>query len=223
MVNRIQVPLETIRIAGGSGRVRVRAVADLGEVSVDGAAADVDGAEMTIDGGSSTVELRVPEGIDLVIGTSSGRVETFGRLGSVAVVTNSGKVSIDEAEVVDIRVDSAKVEVAVVTGDCRVVGGSGQVTIGRCGSAHIATRSGRITMRAVHGRAQVHASSGKIDVTMATPSDVDAETVSGRITITMPAAARVRVETPTSATVAVDGEHDCVVTARSGSGRVVVK
>jgi DUF4097 and DUF4098 domain-containing protein YvlB len=86
----------------------------------------------------------------------------------------------------------------------------------------VTTSSGRITLRDVHGRAQAHCASGRIDVTMGTPSDVDAETVSGRINITMPEGVRVRIETPTSTTVAADGECECVVTARSGSGRVVV-
>jgi hypothetical protein len=57
---------------------------------------------------------------------------------------------------------------------------------------------------------------------MATASDVDAETVSGRISIAMPAGTKVCVDTPASAAVAANGECDCVVTARSGSGRVVV-
>lgn len=223
MANDTQVPLELIRIAGGSGAVRVRAIADLDAVSVAGATAQIDGGEMTIDGGSSRAEVRMPPGLDLVLGTSSGRVEVLGRAGSVAVVTKSGKVSVDEADAVDIRTSSGSVEVGAVTGECRIVGGSGRVEVGRCGTAHVTTNSGRITLREAHGPAHAHCASGRIELTMASANDVDAETVSGRITITMPAGANVRVDTPTSTTVAVDGAHDCVVTARSGSGRVVVK
>jgi hypothetical protein len=122
VVNGTQVPLESIRIAGGSGRVRVRAIADLDEVSIDGAAVVVDGTEVTVDGGSSRVEVRMPEGLDLVIGTSSGRVDMIGRAGTVAVVTKSGRVSIDEAEAVDVRAGSARVDIGDVVGECRVVG-----------------------------------------------------------------------------------------------------
>jgi DUF4097 and DUF4098 domain-containing protein YvlB len=223
MANDIQVPIELIRIAGGSGAVRVRAIADLDTVSITGATAAVDGAELTIEGGSTRAEVRMPPGLDLVVGTSSGRVEVLGRAGSVAVVTRSGKVSVDEAAAVDIRTSSGRVEVGTVAGDCRIVGGSGRVEIGRCGSAHVTTDSGRITLREAHGPAHAHCASGRIELEMASANDVEAETVSGRITITMPAGANVRIDTPTSATVVVDGEPDCVVTARSGSGRVVVK
>jgi DUF4097 and DUF4098 domain-containing protein YvlB len=223
MANDIHVPLEVIRIAGGSGAVRVRAIADLDTVSITGATAEIDGAEMTIDGGSTRAEVRMPQGLDLVVGTSSGRVEVLGRAGSVAVVTKSGTVSVDEADAVDIRTSSGKIEVGTVSGECRIVGGSGRVEVGRCGAAHVTTDSGRITLRAAHGPAHAHCASGRIELAMASANDVDAETVSGRITITMPVGANVRIDTPTSATVPVAGGHDCVVTARSGSGRVVVK
>lgn len=222
MVNDTQVPLASVRVATGSGAVRVRAIADLDTVSVTGATVAIEGDEMTVDGGSRRAELRVPAGMDLVIGTSSGSVEVLGRAGAVAIVTASGRVRVDEAASVDIRTSSGKVAVGSVAGECRIVGASGRVDVGRCASGHVTTRSGRITLREVHGPANAHCTSGRIDLTMATPSDVDAETVSGRINIAMPAGARVRIDTPTSATIAVDGEHDCVVTARSGSGRVVV-
>ncbi len=156
-----------------------------------------------------------------VLGGQHGEVS--GTVGSVAIVTTSGKVSVDEAASVDIRTKSGRVDVDAVTDECRIIGGSGRVTVGRCGSAYVTTGSGRITLRDVHGATHAHCSSGRIDVTMATANDVDAETVSGRIAIAMPAGANVRVDTPSSATVAVGGEHDCVVTARSGSGRVVVR
>ncbi len=222
MANDTQIPLEVLRFASTSGSVRVQAVAGLGEVSVDGAAVVVEGSGAMVAATSSRVMVRVPEGMDLVIGTSSGRVEVLGCVGSVAVVTTSGKVSVDEAMAVDIRTRSGKVDVDAVTGECRIIGGSGGATVGRCGPAHVTTDSGRITLRDVNGAVHAHCASGRIDITMATASDVDAETVSGRISIAMPAGAKVRVDTPTSAAVAANGEHDCVVTTRSGSGRVVV-
>jgi DUF4097 and DUF4098 domain-containing protein YvlB len=216
------MPLTVVRVATGSGSVRVRAIDDLDTVSVSGAAAQVDGDAMTVDAGSSRAELRVPAGIDVVIGTSSGRVEVLGRVGSAAVVTSSGRVHVDEAGSVDIRTRSGKVTVGAVTGECRIVGGSGRVDVGRCGAAHVTTASGRIDLRAVHGTAHAHCASGTIDVKMATAHDVDAETVSGKIRISMPAGTNVRVDTPSSATVGVGGGEECRVVARSGSGRVVV-
>ena len=138
------------------------------------------------------------------------------------MVTSSGKVLVDEATAVDIRTRSGKVEIDSVAGECRIIGGSGAVTVGRCGPAHVTTNSGRITLRDANGAVSAHCASGRIDITMGTASDVDAETVSGRISIAMPAGTKVRVDTPNSAVVAANGECDCVVTARSGSGRVVV-
>lgn len=206
-----------------SGSVVVHADAAVDAVTTRGASADVDGERITIDGGSSKAEIRVPEGMNLVIGTSSGRVEVRGTAGSVAVVTRSGKVVVEAATSVDIRTASGRIDVETVDDECRIIGGSGRVTVGRCGSAHVTTGSGRIVLRHVHGRAHAHCSSGRIDLTMATASDVDAETVSGRISIEMPPDAKVRIDSPTRATIATHAEHDCVVTARSGSGRVVVR
>ena len=51
MANDTQVPLELLRIAGGSGAVRVHAVAGLGAVSVDGASVVVEGAAATVSNG----------------------------------------------------------------------------------------------------------------------------------------------------------------------------
>jgi DUF4097 and DUF4098 domain-containing protein YvlB len=223
MAQTSEVAVSEVRITTTSGAVIVRSEPGLGAVIAAGSPAAVDGATVTIDGGSRKTELRVPEGIDLVIGTSSGKVEVRGTAGSVAVVSTSGKVSVDSATSVDIRTASGKVDVDVVSGECRVIGGSGRVTVGCCGSAHVTTASGRITLSEVRGATHTHCSSGRIDVTMATASDVDAETVSGRIEISMPPDANVRLDTPSTAAIDVSGEHDCVVTARSGSGRVVVR
>jgi hypothetical protein len=223
VVNDTRLPLASVRIASTSGSVRVTTVADLDQVSVVGAATVIDGDAMTVDGGSRRTEVRVPVGMDLVIGTASGRVEVFGSAGAVAVVTKSGRVLVEDSTSLDVRTSSG-----AVAGECRIVGRSGRVDVGRCGTAHVTTTSGRITLRGVHGPAHAHCVSGRIDLTMAAPGDVDAETVSGRITVAMPAGSRVRIETPKSAAVAAaavvdsDGECDCVVTARSGSGRVVV-
>jgi DUF4097 and DUF4098 domain-containing protein YvlB len=223
MAQTSEIAVSEVRVTTTSGAVIVRSEPGLDGVISLGAPVEVDGATVTIDGGSTRAELRVPEGMDLVIGTSSGKVDVRGTVGSVAVVTTSGKVSVDSASSVDIRTASGKVDVDMVAGECRVVGGSGRVTIGCCGPAHVTTASGRITLGEVHGATHTHCASGRIDVTMATANDVDAETVSGRIVISMPAEVKVRLDTPSKAAVDVAGEYDCVVTARSGSGRVVVR
>jgi DUF4097 and DUF4098 domain-containing protein YvlB len=74
----------------------------------------------------------------------------------------------------------------------------------------------------VAGTARAHCASGKVDITMAGAHDVEAETVSGRISILLPAGTRARIDTPSAGSVDAEVDHDCVVTARSGSGRVDV-
>ena len=79
-----------------------------------------------------------------------------------------------------------------------------------------------IRLREVAGPARAHCASGTIEIAMAEAHDVDAETVSGRISISLPTDARPRIDTPRAGSVPPSGDHDCVVTARSGSGRVDV-
>jgi DUF4097 and DUF4098 domain-containing protein YvlB len=160
--------------------------------------------------------------MDLVIGTSSGRVRVAGSVGSVAVVTTSGKVQIDDAASLDVRTSSGRVTVANSRGEARVISRSGDVEIDHSGVADVTTTSGRIVLHDVAGTARAHCASGKVDITMAGAHDVEAETVSGRISILLPAGTRARIDTPSAGSVDAEVDHDCVVTARSGSGRVDV-
>ena len=75
-----------------------------------------DVSPFTVETSSSAVEVRVPEGTDLVIGTTSGKVTVEGRVGAVAVVTSSGRVSIDHARSVDARTKSGRVHVGYAEG-----------------------------------------------------------------------------------------------------------
>jgi len=176
----------------------------------------------TIDGGSSRVRVLVPEGTDLVVGATSGRVTIEGRVGAVSAMTTSGKVSIADAESVDVRSRSGRIEVKRTAGTCRAIATSGRVEVGRCGDADVTSGSGRISLEDVNGRVRAHCSSGRIEISMGGAHDVDAETVSGRITVSLPAAVRALVvPLPGDAAVGAD-DCDCVVVARSGSGRVDV-
>jgi DUF4097 and DUF4098 domain-containing protein YvlB len=108
-----------------------------------------------------------------------------------------------------------------VVDECRAAARSARVDVERCGAAHVTTRSGRVELREVHGDAIVNCVSGRVAITMAGAHDVDAETVSGRIGVSLPAGVRPLVlSTPTDT--APDDGHDCVVLARSVSGRVDV-
>jgi DUF4097 and DUF4098 domain-containing protein YvlB len=212
----------TVRVATVSAAVHVTADADVDSVVADRVPIVIDRSVATIDSISRRVDVRVPEGMDLVIGTTSGRVQIVGAVGIVAVTTTSGKVEIDDAASIDVRTKSGRVTVASSRGEARVISTSGKIEIDRCGDADVTTTSGRIVLRNVAGVARAHCASGRVDITMAGAHDVDAETVSGRISISLPQGTRALIDTPSAGSVAVSGEHDCVVTARSGSGKVDV-
>jgi DUF4097 and DUF4098 domain-containing protein YvlB len=215
------VAMTTVRVAATSGSVRVIAEVRADVDVPDSVEYSVHDSMTTVSSGSRRVTVRVPEGTDLVIGSASGRVEVIGRAGSVAVVTSSGRVSVDTARSVDIRTTSGRVTVDVADESCRVLTKSGRVDIGRCGAAHLTASSGKITLTAASGPVHAHCVSGRIDVATTSAQDVEAETVSGRIRVRMPADVRPWIVHRNDTEPAPE-RCDCVVTARSVSGRIDV-
>ncbi len=216
------VGVTTVRIAATSNRVSVRAE-DRTDVEVEGHAhVTDDGSTFTVDHVTSALVVRVPTGSTLVAGTSSASIELVGRFGHVSLVSQSGRLVVDTAESVDARSTSARVDVGEVAGMCRIRSQSARVVVDRCGAADVATSSGRVVIRHADGPVHAHCVSGRIEIDLDTAHDVDAETVSGRITVRLPEG--VRAHRPTG-----DGlDHQrpdgfaCTVDARSSSGRVVV-
>jgi len=211
-----------VRISSVSDRVRIIAE-NRNDITVDGdARIQVDGDRTTVDHVKSRLTVRVPLGTDVVIGTTSGRVEVAGAVGAASVVTESGRIEIEEAASLDARTTSARVQVGRVSGRCRVRNKSGRVEVGACGGADVATKSGRIDLQHVTGPVEAHCVSGRIEIRLDTSANVDAETVSGRISVHLPDAARPhRVEGPMVFGDPPDG-CDCTVRAASVSGRVEV-
>lgn len=209
-----------VRISTSSGAVRVRAEPDRTVFWSSVPASDV--APVTVDGGSSAVEVRVPEGTDLVIGTTSGKVTVEGRVGAISALTTSGRISIEWAASVDARTRSGRVDVGHVDGVCRIVSTSGRVEIDRCAAAEAASGSGKVVLTDAHGPVRATSTSGKVSVALAGAHDVEAETVSGRIEIAYPVGVRPLVVSTRGDVAAARQECDCTVVARSGSGRVVV-
>lgn len=211
-----------VRISTTSGSVRV--TAEPGRTDVSSSSTPVSSVDesVTIDGGNSKVDVRVPEGTDLVIGTISGKVTVDGRVGAVSALTTSGRISIEHAASVDARSTSGQVEVTHADGECRVMSTSGRVQVGRCGAADASSGSGRIVLADAHGPVRANCTSGRITVSMAGAHDVDAETVAGRIDVSLPSGVRPLVVSSAAAAAEAGQEHDCNVIARSGTGRVVV-
>ena len=216
------VKAAVVRITTTSGSIHV--VAEPGRTDVWSSTDPLDDGRWpdTIDGGSSKVSVLVPEGTDLVVGATSGRVTIEGRVGAVSAMTTAGRVSIADAESVDVRTKSGRIEVKRTAGSCRAVATSARVEIGRCGDADVTSGSGRISLEDANGRVHAHCSSGRIEISMGGAYDVDAETVSGRITVSLPTAVRALVVPLPGDAAAETDDCDCVVVARSGSGRVDV-
>jgi DUF4097 and DUF4098 domain-containing protein YvlB len=218
----LQERITTVRISSTSGRLRIVAEGDA-PIAFEGRA-DVahDDGVVTIDAGSGSLLVTVPEGSDLIVGATSGRVDVTGRAGNVAIVTGSGRVTIDSAGAADVRTGSGRVEIGSVDGECRVRSFSGRVVIRRCGRADVAGGSGQIRLEDVHGQAAAHCVSGRITIALASAADVTAETVSGRIDVSLPHGVRVHRVTSIGDPGLRPPDTDCTVAARSGSGRITI-
>lgn len=213
----------SVRITSTNHRVKVVAE-DRDDVAVTGPARLTIGQDgsATIDDVSSRIEVRIPDGADVIVGTTSARIDVVGRVGRAAVVSESGAINIDQAAQVDARTVSARVTVGHVDGGCRVRTRSGRVEIGGCGDADVSTTSGRISLSDVTGTVKSNCVTGRTTIEMAGAHDVEVETVSGRVTISMPAG--VRVHRPEVHGAEADADtFDCTVSARSVSGRVDVE
>lgn len=211
-----------VRISGGHHRVEVFAV-DGSAVRVEGTAdvSEVKG-QFTVSNVVSRLAVFVDTGADLVIGTTSGRIAVTGRVGHLAIVTESGRVAVDAAASVDIRSETSRVEVGEVTGTCRIRSTSGRVEVRSCCKADIAGDSGRIELHNVTGEVDAHSVSGRIKLSMDAANDIRAETVTGRIEVSLPNGT-LAFRPPESAlgTLRPPG-CDCTVIARSTTGKVVL-
>ena len=176
-------------------------------------------------GGSDGVELVVPAGTDLSVGTSSGRITLEGPLGRVTVTTRSGKIKIEQCAELDARTTSASVEVGRVHGDARVKTATGGIALANVGGAvRAATVSSQIEVRA-GGPTEVKTVSGSIHLVVTEARDVAAGSVSGSVQIAVPPGSH-----PATALRSMSGSRsvepsvgtDFEVKARSASGSLAV-
>ena len=176
-------------------------------------------------GGSDGVDLVVPAGTDLAVGTSSGKVTLDGPLGRVTVTTRSGKIKIEECTELDARTTSASVEVDRVHGEARVKTATGGIALANVGGAvRAATVSSQIEVRA-GGPTEVKTVSGSIHLVVTEARDVAAGSVSGSVRIAVPPGSH-----PATALRSMSGSRsvepsigaDFEVKARSASGSLAV-
>lgn len=211
-----------VRVAATNERIRIIAEKRSDIVVDGGAKLDQAGASLTIEGVGDRLTVRIPEGTDIVVGTTSARVEIEGAAGVVAVTTESGRISVEAAESVDARTVNGRIKLGRIEGDCRVRTHNGRVEVKSCASPDVATRNGRVHLSDVDGVARAHSVSGRISIEMSSAHDVFAETVNGRIDISMPHGVRVLRLDEIAANPVDREEFDSVVDARSSTGRVSV-
>lgn len=182
-----------LRISAFSGGVKVTAeprtdvVVDRGGV----AAATTDGAvEIRAGRPSDSVHVRCPAGADVVIGTRSGSVELRGRFGSVGITSQSGSIRAGAVAAADLRTVSGTVALEECDGRCRISTTSGRIRVHATRDAEISTTSGSVEVEGVAGGVQVRAVSGTVTIGSSARGPVHASTVSGSITIRLPAGVR---------------------------------
>lgn len=213
-----------VRLTSTNGRVAIVAEAR-SDVEVTGRAGvetrlEQSGSVTTVIGGNDKLTLRVPIGTDLVVGTTTGRIEIDGVVGRAAVTTESGRVSIAQAESVDVRSETGKIEIGHAEGRCCLRSVNGRVAVAACGDADVATASGKIVLRNVRGTARAHCANGRIDIEMATANDVAAETVTGRIAVALPRGVRPFHARLTDPPTTRPADTDCTVSTHTVTGRV---
>lgn len=217
-----------VRVSNSSGSVTV-----IGEerdgVTVEGGKVKIDGLAVKATGknkGSGALVVRCPEGSDVVIGTRSGSLELRGRLGNVRFTTMSGSLQAEHVGSADIRGMSGSVVVEECDGLCRVKGKSGSLRVGSTGALDAAIGSGSIDVGRVTGAVRARAVSGRVGIGVDSRDRIEAETMSGSITITVPAGCHpyVRAKSLSRSTdVSVPAGNDCEIVCKTLSGGITVK
>src|SRR2546427_5031971 len=98
-----------------------KGVSDERHVSID------DEGRITVRRGSADVEVRCPEGTDVIVGSASGDIELLGQLGRCRVTTASGDISVEEVASIDVRTAAGDVDVDRCEDRCRAPTASGDV------------------------------------------------------------------------------------------------
>ncbi|MCA1703436.1 MAG: DUF4097 domain-containing protein [Actinobacteria bacterium] len=118
----------------------------------------------------------------------------------VVGTTESGSVTVDGAETVDVEVNSGSIDVSDVPGTVSASTNSGSVSLTRIGKLSTAhSSSGSINGHALAGPVVATTSSGDVTLDLARQQDVRAETSSGDVELAVPAGSY-RVESPSLGT-----------------------
>jgi len=214
-----------LTIAARSGSIMVRSERRA-DVEVHGAKVRLEPDGSTrIESASGNIDVICPEGSDVILGTSSGKVSLEGSLGDVRVTSSSGGVHIEEVRSLDLRLRSGSIDVESCRGDCHVVAVSGRIEIGRAGRVDITGVSGTIEATSVAG-GSVRTTSGRVRVGLSVAADLEVRGVSSSIDIEMPdgVAPELRLKTLSGRVKKnVERGHDCVISVHTVSGSITVR
>jgi DUF4097 and DUF4098 domain-containing protein YvlB len=214
-----------LTIAARSGSIEVR-TGPGPEVEVHGATVKLEADGSTrIEGGSKSIEVVCPEGSDVILGTSSGKVALEGPLGDVRITGSSGSVHVARARSLDLRVRSGSVEVGDIAGDCRVVAASGRIEVESAGSIDLEGSSGTVVAHSVGG-GRVRTKSGNVSVGLDRAADLEVRGGSGKTEISVPrgVAPELRLRTISgNVDRDLDTGHDCIISVRTVSGSITVR
>lgn len=216
---------EAVRITSASGRVRV-----IGEerpdVSAEGAPVANHFGAVEIRSRSKKIEVRVPVGTDLVVGTASGDVELAGELGHTRITTAAGDIQAEQVASIDARTKSGRVSVQRSAGDVRVKTTSSSIQVDQAGGeVRVSSVSGKVQVHDATGLASVRTVSGNVELAVDGTVGTLVETVSGTVRITVPAGVRPSVRLKTISgqrRVECDAGNDVEISARSVSGDLLV-
>jgi DUF4097 and DUF4098 domain-containing protein YvlB len=196
--------------------------------------------------------VEAPIGSAADLSTGAGDIEASGRLGRLSATTGSGDVTIAECAEGrartgsgDIRIErsgggfdaksgSGDVRLGKVDGDVRIVTGNGDATLGEVkGAVSITAASGDIAIEAAGASVEAFSASGDVKLRRASQGRVRARTVSGDVSVGVPAglAALLDIRTLTgsirselqSADAPPDGEGRVELVLNTVSGDVTLK
>lgn len=216
---------DPVRITSRSGRVRVIGE-DRADVTAGGDPLVTDPGPREVQSKSKPLEVRVPVGTDLVVGTASADVELRGDLGHVGITTVSGNITAEQVASIDARTKSGRVEVGTSPGIVRVKTGSSSIRVDHAaGEVRVASISGKVQIKDAQALASVRTVSGTIELGLSAAGGALVETVSGTVRITVPAGTHpaTRLKSVSGKRrVDCDAGDDVDITARSVSGDLLV-
>lgn len=147
---------------------------------------------------SVRVLVETPPGSDVDIATVSADVRLTGPLGTTRLKTAAGDISVDSAARLEINTVSGSCRVGEVGSDTRLTAVAGDYSGRRVGGRLLgSTASGDIRVEWVDGDVDIATTSGDIRIDRCHGDEIAAKSVSGDVTVGLPAGIRVDADLST--------------------------